>query len=132
METFRHLLYREKELAKRYLIKYKGKYIKIEYDIHIGNGVISGEEKEDKYRNMFQHLTKKRIDMVGHTKSEIHIIEFRPMADIRQIGKLLTYGLLYNKTFPTTKEIKLILVTDNILPDDKFAASEYDIKTIII
>ena len=132
METFRHLLYREKELAKRYIDRYGEQYNKIEYDVHIGNGVVSGEEKEDKYRNMFQHLTKKRIDMVGHTKTEIHIVEFRPMADIRQIGKLLTYGLLYSKTFPTTKEIKLILVTDNILPDDKMAAEEYDIEVIII
>lgn len=132
VQEFKHLLEREKELAVRYLERYRDKYERVEYDIHVGNGVVSTEEAAGEYKDMFTHLTKKRIDVVGHTKTEIHIIEFRPLADIRQIGKLLTYGLLYSKSFPTTKEIKLILVTDNILPDDKFAAEEYDIQIVIV
>lgn len=132
MKEFRHLLVKEKELARRYIERYGKQYISIDYDVHVGDGVVAKEETEEKYRNMFAHLTKKRIDMIGHTKTEVHIIEFRPLADIRQIGKLLVYGLLYSQNYPTTKEIKLRLVTDNILEGDKLAAKEYDIETIIV
>lgn len=62
-------------------------------------------------------LSRRRIDALGLTKSNAHIIEITGDAGTTTLGQLLTYNHLYQLDHPAHQPPRLILVARSIQTD---------------
>ncbi len=109
----------------------ESKYDKIEYSVRLhGQKLPPGEDPT--YAAMWEKITARRVDTVGHTADRIDIIEFRPFAGPSAIGQLQMYRTLYEMEIAPTKPIKLILITDLITDHILLTAKAAGIEVIII
>lgn len=77
-------------------------------------------------------LSMRRIDAIGHTESELFIIEVTVSAGLKAIGQLITYPLLYQQTYNPTKPLHALLVTEALQPDVLPALERHRIDYLIL
>jgi len=109
------------EVWRRWRPVLEKRYEKIEYNVRVGGTKPSALE-EPIYAEMWEKISARRIDCVGHARDHIALIEFRAFAGPSAIGQLLMYKTLYLRDFVVEKPIKLILVTDILREDILMAA----------
>lgn len=122
-----HLLPQDAAVWDRFLALHGSEYITIDYDIRVGDGRDPGPETPDNLRSMALDLSMRRIDAVGDTGDQIHIIEITRVAGLKALGQLLAYPTLYATRFPTTKPIIPILVAESFDSDCKPAFDTHKI-----
>ena len=66
---------------------------------------------------MALELSRRRIDAIGFTGGQIDIIEITRLADLKAVGQLLAYPLLYKQTYGGTKPMHTILVAEELHTD---------------
>lgn len=104
-------------LWSKFMDKYPKQYSFYEYDVRVGKGVFLPETSPEWLRKSARDLSRKRIDVVGHGKKSIAIIEVRVNAKANVLGDLISYKYLYTVTFHPDKLVIPILVTDSVDAD---------------
>lgn len=132
IQKFPHLLPEESQIWQRFLDILGGNYDRFDYDVHVGKGAPFGKEKDEKYREMWTHLTQKRIDVIGFSAKNLTIFEVRPRADLPLLGKLIGYKQLYVASVHPTLNILLAVVSDRVDDDDAFVFSQNAVKIFIV
>lgn len=117
-----HLLPDDIPVWERYLAAFPDRYDRIEYDVRVGNGRLAPFGSAPNIRKMQRDLSRRRIDAVGFRPGQIDIIEITRLADLKAIGQLTAYPLLYQQTFRQTPNLHTILVAEEL---------HTDIKTVI-
>lgn len=129
---FPHLLPKEIILWEKFLDAHMEDYSYFEYDVHVGTGATLSPETPEMVRKIALGLTRKRIDVVGHTINKISIFEIKPDAGLNAVGQLLAYYYLYIRDFKPTKPVGLNLITDIIDVDTERVCRAYSIKLFTI
>lgn len=114
-----HLLPEDVEIWKSFLELYGDRYVRFDYDIRVGNGRDPGPKVEPPIRQLGIDLSRKRIDAVGTTKTEYHIIEITHTANIRAVGQLFVYPTLYQLTYRPDLPLRPLLVAGSLGTDIK-------------
>lgn len=130
--NYPHMNVRDKEIWERFIDKYPGAYTGVQYDFHIGDAPPFNtlmDDDEDKNQDMLYRL---RIDVVGHTDSEIHIIEVKPSAGPSTIGQVRGYKTLYQRDEETNKPVVAVIVTDKENPNMAYLAKSEGVLLIIV
>ncbi len=145
----------EVEIWEEFLRKTDLKFIKLEYDVRVGEPKVP-KYYYDRYRTLkklaevdpkykfelkvveatikcFEALTKLRIDVVGETEDAIWIFEVKPRAGRSALGQLLAYAYWYERQYRPTKPIKLAVVCaevdHNMLPlFERFGIYVFNVK----
>ena len=112
-----HLGPEDTAIWSRFIEKYPDYYKSVDYDVKVGEGRDYSGLPEDEYSDDLKYLSKKRIDVVAFTDSDIHVIEVKPRAGLSAIGQSLGLADLYRAIVPADKLVKAVLITDQILPD---------------
>lgn len=127
-----HLLPYDIPVWERYLASHGDQYIKIEYDVRVGEGSRPPRDLPDNIRQMWVDLSKKRIDAVAWRLDKIVLIEITRRAGMKAIGQLRTYPILYNLTYKPFLPAEPLLVAEQLLPDIKPALAENNIPYILL
>lgn len=127
-----HLLPEDVPVWERYLDLYNSQYLRLEYDVRVGNGQPANPSLPANIQKMAIDLSQKRIDAVGWTEAAIHIIEITRRAGIKAIGQLTTYPVLYAQSFRAPLPLIPVLVCEELLPDIDPVIQRYNIKTFIL
>lgn len=99
-------------------LKEKGAYFNaLYYDCLLGGPVLSAEEKSDPLKRMERALICKRADAIAELENEVWIIEVSACPGMRALGQLVTYKTLWLQDPKIEKEVKMILVAEQIDPD---------------
>lgn len=114
---FPHLLPQDIPVWQRFLEKYGDDYTHIEYDVRVGKGREAALHLPILIRQMALDLSMRRIDAVAHTSSRITIIEITRRADLKAVGQLTTYPVLYAQTFHPSLPIFPLLVAEELHSD---------------
>ena len=109
-----HLLTEDITVWERYLELHPDLYQSIEYDVRVGDGRDPGPDYADNIRQMALDLSRRRIDAIGHTNTDITLIEITRRAGLTAVGQLFTYPVLYAQSYPTTKPVKVLLVCERL------------------
>lgn len=91
------------ELEKRYTL--------IEYSVCLG-GDLATTQHDPALSKMWERITARRVDAIGHARDHIALIEFRKFAGPSAIGQLMMYKCLYRREKNPALPIKLVLVSD--------------------
>ncbi len=112
-----HLIQEDIDIWKLFLAQHKDKYQYFDYDVRVGRGRPIADNEPELMQKMAVDLSKRRIDAIGYTPSEIHIIEITRVAGLKAIGQLHTYPLLYALTFKPLRPIRPVLVCGSLETD---------------
>jgi len=127
-----HLLKEDIVTWERYLALRGSFYNSIDYDVRVGSGQKPASHHSPNYKKMISDLTKKRIDALGHTQDQIHIIEICQRASMKTVGQAVAYPHLFKQTYPTTKQIKMIIVCERIDTDLFFVFHHLNVEVILV
>jgi len=128
---FQHLRTDEIIIFKRWLILHEKEWEQYDFDVHVGVGVEMPEAGE-KYSTMYKRLTQKRIDVVAKRPREIMLIEIRPRTDHTALGNLLAYRDLFLRDFKPTEHVGLLVVSDEVSADDRYALEKNGVVVEIV
>jgi hypothetical protein len=126
------MLKEETKIWERFLAQNLYNFISIKYDVHLGKGITPRSEETPEYKRMIQALSQKRVDVIAEDETYVYIIEVKKSAGLSALGQLLAYKHLYEQAYTTWKPIKLICVTNHILPDDLEALQRHNIIVHVI
>jgi len=146
MPQYPHMSPHESAIWRRFMEVTKLKFIRFEYDVHVGVGYVPEyllrelEEKEKLYeqgkitfheleltRNIVKSskmLTQLRIDVVGETEHEVWVFEVKPRAGRSALGQVESYAYWYLRQYKPAKAIRPAVVCEDIDPNmpDVFSA----------
>ncbi len=112
-----HLLPPDIPLWERFLAAFPERYDRIEYDVRVGQGRPAPVSFAPNIQKMALDLSRRRIDAIGFSPGRIDIIEITRLADLKAVGQLLAYPLLYQQTFRQTPSTHTILVAEELHTD---------------
>jgi len=103
---------------KQYLLKNYEKYMHILYDFPLGKGSELPKTDPSSDAESYRHLTKKRVDAIGETPTEIHLFEVKPRLTPKALGQAMTYLHLYKKQEKPRKKVRAIILCQLANEDD--------------
>lgn len=101
----------------RYLSAGGGRNAPFSYNVRVGTGQPIPADSSRTLQAANYALTTKRIDVIWNEAETIVICELKKRAGAVAIGQLILYRDLYKATFPTNREPKMLLITDQLQPD---------------
>ena len=114
---FPHLLPLDIEIWEAFLEERDDLYFRFEYDVRVGAGRDPGQNFEPNIRQMAIDLSHRRIDAVGFQINQITIIEITAKADLKCIGQVMAYPILYKEKFQPTELLRTLIVADELGTD---------------
>lgn len=132
LRKYPHLMVSDVAIWERYLDKFANQWDAFEYDVRVGQGIVTKPELEEKYKHMATALTEKRIDVVAARGAVTTIIEVKPSAMLSAVGQLLSYQILYEERYPLKGPVKMLLITDRIGPDLENLCRKFGISLITV
>lgn len=130
-QKYPYLLGPDYSIWDRFIEQYPDHFTTIDYDVHIGTGILPSEDYLTKDSKRLQALTQKRIDVIGWKNNEPTIVEVKYRANLYTLGQLLGYKFLYSEQFPEYKNVPLLCVCAVISGDDLRVFQHYKIPFVI-
>jgi len=116
-KTYPHLLDTDAPILTAFLKAYGSRYTQVIFDHRVGTGRDPGPAFEPHIRQMAIDLSQRRIDALGITPTEHHIIEVTDAAGTTAVGQLIAYEHLLRDQLPPDRSIKTILVARSVQSD---------------
>jgi len=129
---FPHLLPVDIEVWKRFLAKFGDLYTHFDYDIRVGEGRPAPEDNHRVIKKMALDLSKRRIDAVGWQPEGPTIIELTTGIGFTALGQIQIYPILYQRTFPSPKRVRVLLVGSHLEDDMEAALRQTGIPWVTI
>ena len=107
-------------------------YDSLYFSVLVGDATMWTEGLEADMAQVVEHASRRRIDVVGETKDEWHIIELRMNTGPGAIGSVLTYKMLWEAEPPDPRKVIPVIVTDTTDANLAFACQKLGIKLILV
>src|SRR3989338_8108261 len=117
LPKYPHMKPADVAIWERFIAKFPDEYDSVNYDVAVGTGQRYEGAAEGEIVDGFEHLTKKKIDVVGFKGREVHIIEVKPNAGASALGQAKSYELLYKRDIDQASPTRTRLITDTIGAD---------------
>lgn len=130
--SYPHMRTDEARIWTRFLETTTLEFEKIIYDLHLGTGVLPLPSDPDYMRRLLSAVTKKRVDAVGETNTDIWIFEVKPRISMSALGQLVTYFELYQEEHRPVKPVMLAAIGEREAPDIRTAFDLYAVNIILV
>lgn len=127
-----HMLPRETEVWDKFLDLYGMPEGKVDYDVHLGEGVEVDPSWPSWMARVVQQLSTHRADVVVERSDEVVIIEIKSIAGMGAVGQLLGYEALWLKQFGVDRPVRLLCVCERTEADIEAVFSFYEIEVIVL
>ena len=107
-------------------------YRNLYFSVLVGDPTMWSEGLEEEMVRVVEHASRRRIDVVGETDTEWHLIELRMNAGPGAIGSVLTYKTLWEASPLDEKPAIPIIITDVTDSNLAFACQKLGIKLILV
>jgi len=117
LSKYPHLRPEDVRIWEDFIRSFPNFYESVDYDLKVGTPRQYPGKDKDIYKKDLEYLSRKRIDVVGYTHNEVHIIEVKPRASFSAIGQVIGYAELYVPYVPAGMLVSAVIVTDEEIPD---------------
>ena len=95
---------------ERYIAKNPALYESVDYDVPLGAGTPLPPGQPENMQADWLVLTRKKIDAIAYQQDgAIHLVEVKPIANMRALGQILTYQELYTASNPGVTTTSLVV-----------------------
>lgn len=112
-----HLMPDDIPVWERFLAEHEADYDHLEYDVRVGEGRPAPIDFPEPLRHMALDLSRRRIDAVGFTSATIDIIEITRLIDLKAVGQVIAYPVLYRQTYLPLQALRSVLVGEKYNTD---------------
>jgi hypothetical protein len=112
-----HLLPEDALVWDRFLLGHPFDSNSFEYDVQVGRGRPYPGPASPGIHKMALDLSRRRIDVVGHTPTCTKIYEVTRQAGLTAVGQLIAYPILYAKTYDPPGPCRPVLVCEELQSD---------------
>ncbi|MBA7518893.1 hypothetical protein ES705_10967 [subsurface metagenome] len=102
------------------------------YNVHVGQAVAVQAGSPEYMKAHADAVSRKRIDVIGRTKTELWIIEVKPYANMQAIGQVLVYEFLYSREFAKSLPTAAVIIATTCDGDIIEAAAKFGIRIITL
>lgn len=127
-----HMLEDEARIWTKFLETTQLDFEKIDYDVHLGQGVLPEPGEPAFMTPLKLAVTRKRVDVVAETREDIWIFEVKPRIGMSALGQLVNYFELYQQEYHPAKGIMLAAVGERQAPDIRAAFDLYAVNIILV
>lgn len=117
LSKYPHLRPEDARIWSDFIRSYPNFYESVDYDLKVGTPRNYPGKDDDVYKKDLEYLSRKRVDVIGYTHNEIHVIEVKPRASFEAIGQVIGYAELYGPYAPEGMLVSAVIVTDEEIPD---------------
>ena len=132
LEHYPHMKPQDEHLWEKFLLTNPDFGDEVEYDVLVGEGMIFGDLKTDKYAADFQQLTQKKIDAVVRKGSTFYIFEIKPNAGPTALGQVLSYTRLWRQKHPEATNVHMVILTNQEQSDYAEIFASHSIELISV
>jgi len=132
MPRYPHMSPGEEKLWDKYLAWTPYTFSNLTYDLHLGDSAPLDPTWEPWLVNLVLATSRKRVDVIGETESEIIIYEVKERAGMSALGQLLCYEALYREEYKPTKPIRKAVITDRLPPNMDILFPQFNVEVIIV
>jgi len=100
LAKYPHMKPEDIEVWERFIANNPAFFDTVDYDVAVGDGAPQNPEHPPEIQADGKILTQKKIDVVGYSNNVAYVVEVGPIADMRKLGQIQTYYLLYLKSHP--------------------------------
>jgi len=129
--NYPHMIGEERDVWERFIKENPGFFQEVEYDVHVGEGMTMPDNWSEKDLSWAQHLTQKRIDVVGFRGDEIVLVEVKRRVDLATLGQVLGYKFLYERKENLVGKTKSVVIAAVADVDDRDVLGHYGIEIFI-
>lgn len=127
-----HLIGEDSAVWSRFILKFPDRFDTVDYDIHVGSGIATTNEPNDKPAEQWKDLTRKRIDVIGWKNDLITIIEVKNRVGLPTLGQILGYKFLFLRENPDILSCSTLIICSSIGRDDISVLQHYSIDFIVV
>ncbi len=132
MRKYPHLLGEDIPVWSRFIELYPDRFNTVDYDIHVGSGIETPPDTDERMSEQWRYLTSKRIDVIGWKNGLPTIVEIKHRVGLDTLGQILGYRFLYLKEHPEITGIPLLIICATIGPDDVHVLNHFNVPFVIV
>lgn len=117
---------------ERFLDLRAGDFIGFVYDARVGKGIAPPPGLGPELVKMQFDVTSKRIDAIGVRSEELWLIEVRRRFGLSSIGQVLGYAVLLREELDSDRQVKVVIVTDNMGRDEELISRKLGIEVVVV
>lgn len=125
-----HMARRDAVVWTRFLNAHAGDYRGFAYDVALGGWRIDGLGMEEQDVIGWQYNTALKIDAVGLTATEAHVIEVRPEATVSALGAALTYAMVCDREQVFDLPLRPMVVCETMQVDVRWACGQLGVTVL--
>ena len=129
---YTHLLPEDVPVWERFLAKFGCQFYSIKYDVRVGNGRPIAPTELPNMQKMAIMLSQRRIDAVAYSTAGIIVIEITRFGDLKSIGQLEAYPILYKDKFQPRAKVTPLLVCEALDSDIKPILDQLGIDYVLL
>ena len=122
----------ERPIWRRFLERTDLVFVRLEYDLHLGRGSPIDPSWPEWLVRQVRAVSRKRVDVVGHTASEVIIFEVKPRAGMSALGQCLSYRELYVREKAPTLPVRMMVVCERVEPDVPVVFERYGVEVTVV
>ncbi|MBU6430899.1 MAG: hypothetical protein KGJ58_01695 [Patescibacteria group bacterium] len=130
LPRYPHMKPADVAIWERFIKKFPDEYNSVDYDVAVGTGRRHEGAADVAIVDGFEHLTRKKIDVVGYKEKSTHIIEVKPNAGASALGQAKSYELLYKRDIDQATPTLTRLITDTAGLDMPHLSSWMEVEVI--
>jgi hypothetical protein len=123
---------REVVVFNSWLLLHYNEYTAMDFNVRIGNGSDPLPTMTDPEKVQWKMNTQKRIDCLAYKDSQAEIIEVKDRAEIRVVGQISMYSILWLQDNPGALKPVLRIVANRADSDVLFTAAASGIRVDLV
>lgn len=132
MRKYPHMKPADVVIWEKFIAQNPSAYENVVYDLAVGTGPEAPEGSDEAIQRDITILGQRKIDVVGFTGNEVHIIEVKPRAGTSAFGQVKGYEALYKKFINENAETKAVVITDSETPDVDLLSEAMGVKVVVV
>lgn len=110
LEKYPHMKPEDVAVWERYIAANPAMFETVDYDVPLGAGEPVPPEQPEEMAADWAALTRKKIDLIAYrADGAVHLVEVKPIANMRALGQILTYQELYAATHPGIQAVPMVV-----------------------
>jgi hypothetical protein len=125
-----HMARRDAVIWTRFLARHATDYHGFAYDVALGGWRIEGLDMQEQDVLGWQYNTALKIDAVGLTARECHIIEVRPEATVSALGAAVAYTLVAEREEVFDLPLRPMVVCETMQLDVRWCCDKLGVAVV--
>ncbi len=126
-----HMMPLDVAIWERFIRENPAAFEEVAYDVAVGEGTPHDTIVNSETGGDINRLYQRKIDVVAKAGDQLFIIEVKPRASTAAIGQVKGYARLFKRDFPALPEPRPMILTDEMLPEMQFLATEEGVPILL-